>query len=59
MSINLWSMGAFRDSGVGVGAGAGVGFGNFWKSKVRVWRDSTIKKLLKKILFIFSIYFYY
>ena len=47
---NLWSMGAFRDSG------AGAGLGNFWKRWVRVRRDSAIKKLLKIFLFIFLIY---
>ena len=36
-----------------------AGLGNFFKSRVRVWRDSAIKKLLKIFLFIFSIYFYY
>ena len=54
---NLWSTGAFRDSGAGAGVGAGLG--NFWKRWVRVRRDSAIKKLLKIFLFIFSIYFYY
>ena len=44
----LWSIGAFWDSG------AGAGLGNFWKSRVRVRRDSAIKKLLKIFLFIFS-----
>ena len=42
---NLWSTGAFRDSGAGAGTGAGLG--NFWKRWVRVWWDSAIKKLLK------------
>ena len=49
--IQLWSNGAFPDSDAGLG--------NFWKSRVRVRRDSAIKKLLKIFLFIFSIYFYY
>ena len=51
---DLWSTGAFRDSGAGVGAGAGAGagseLGNFWKRWVRVRQDSTIKKLLKIFL---------
>ena len=42
-------MGVFPDSGVD----AGAELGNFWKNRVRVWQDAAIKKLL----FIFSIYF--
>ena len=49
---NLWSTGAFRDSG----AGAGAGLGNFWKRWVRVRQDSAIKKLLKIFLqYLFNI----
>ena len=48
LSDNLWSTGAFRDSGAGAGAGAGLG--NFLKKWVRVRQDSAIKKLLKIFL---------
>ena len=44
------------DSGAGAGAGAGTGVGNFLKTRVRVQQTVAIKKLLKIILFIFSIY---
>ena len=43
---HLWSAGAFRDLGVG----AGAGLGNFWKNRVQVQRDLTIKKLFKIFL---------
>ena len=56
MAHYLCSTGAFRDSDAG--AGTGAGFGNFWKRWVRVRRDSTIKKLLKIFLFIFSFFLY-
>ena len=61
LGYQLWSIGAFLDTGAGAGAGvgAGVGFSNFWKSRVRVQWGMTIKKLLKIFLFIFSIYSYY
>ena len=37
---DLWSTGAFLDSGAGAGVGVGVGVGldNFWKSRVWVRR---------------------
>ena len=46
LASNLWSTGAFRDSG----AGADARLGNFWKKWVRVRQDSAIKKLLKIFL---------
>ena len=51
-------MGAFPNSGASVGADAG--FGNFWKSRVQVWRGAVIKKLLKIFLYNeFNIFFIY
>ena len=53
-AFNLWSMGMFSNSGMG----AGAGLDNFWKNRMWVWLrwGAMIKKLLKKIIYIFYIF---